>query len=49
MSDQIIILSSRPATVKKEIKIDFEGSTPLKKREDKNFGKYFESIWRNLS
>ena len=49
MSDQIIILSSRPATVKKEIKIDFEGATPLKKREDKNFGKYFESIWRNLS
>lgn len=49
MSDQIIILSSRPASVKKDLKVKFEGSTPLKKREDKNFGKYFELIWRNLS
>ena len=49
MSDKIVILSSRPATVKKELEISFEGLTPLKKREDKNFGKYFEMIWRNLS
>lgn len=49
MSDQIIILSSRPANVKKELKINFQGETPLAKREDKNFGKYFELIWRNLS
>ena len=49
MSDKIVILSSRPATVKKELEINFEGTTPLKKREDKNFGKYFEMIWRNLS
>ena len=49
MSDKIVILSSRPATVKKQLEISFEGDTPLKKREDKNFGKYFELIWRNLS
>lgn len=49
MSDKIIILSARPATVKKELQIEFSGSTPLKKREDENFGKYFEQIWRNLS
>ena len=49
MSDQIIILSSRPASVKKELKINFQGKTPLEKREDKDFGKYFELIWRNLS
>lgn len=49
MSDKIIILSARPATVKKELQIEFSGSTPLKKREDENFGKYFELIWRNLS
>lgn len=49
MSDKIIILSPRPATVKKQIELDFEGSTPLKKREAENFGKYFELIWRNLS
>ena len=49
MSDKIIILSARPATVKKELQIELSGSTPLKKREDENFGKYFELIWRNLS
>ena len=48
MSDKIIILTKRPASVKKELIIDLEGSSPLKKREDKNFGNYFETIWRNL-
>ena len=49
------INSSRPTAVnliwaiKKQLEISFEGDTPLKKREDKNFGKYFELIWRNLS
>ena len=49
MSDKIVILSPRPATVKKQLELNFEGSTPLKKREAENFGKYFELIWRNLS
>ncbi len=48
MSDKIIILTKRPATVKEVIKISFHGQTPLAKREDKEFGKYFEMIWRNL-
>lgn len=48
MSDKIIILSKRPAFVKEEIKLSLEGTTPLHKREDKDFGKYFEMIWRNL-
>ncbi|MBO5395183.1 MAG: ABC transporter ATP-binding protein [Clostridia bacterium] len=48
MSDHIVILSKRPATVKEEVKIDFSGETPLHKREDKSFGSYFEKIWRSL-
>ena len=48
MSNKIIILSKRPASVKEELQIDFIGNTPLQKREDKNFGNYFEKIWRNL-
>ena len=48
MSDKIIILTKRPAVVKKVVDISFQGATPLAKREDKGFGKYFEMIWRNL-
>ena len=48
MSDKIIILTKRPAVVKKVVDISFQGATPLAKREDKEFGKYFEMIWRNL-
>ena len=48
MSDKIIILSKRPASVKEEISLSLSGNTPLKKREDSSFGNYFEKIWRNL-
>lgn len=48
MSDKIIILSKRPASVKEEVNLAFPQETPLKKREDKDFGNYFEMIWRNL-
>lgn len=48
MSDKIIILSSRPATVKEEVLLSFPQSSPLKKREDEHFGKLFEKIWRDL-
>ena len=48
MSDKIIILTKIPAVVKKVVHISFQGATPLAKREDKEFGKYFEMIWRNL-
>lgn len=48
MSDKIIILTKRPATVKENIELNFQEKTPLLKREDKEFGNYFEKIWRNL-
>lgn len=48
MSDKIIILSKRPATVKEEINLSLIGETPLQKREDSSFGYYFEMIWRSL-
>ena len=48
MSDRIIILTKRPARVKDIVDISFQGTTPLGKREDTEFGKYFEMIWRNL-
>ncbi|MBQ8908804.1 MAG: ABC transporter ATP-binding protein [Clostridia bacterium] len=48
MSDKVVILSKRPATVKEEVLLSFEGDTPLHKREDARFGGFFEKIWRSL-
>ena len=49
MSDKILVLSSRPASVKDEIYLNLEGKTPLKKREDHQFGGLFDKIWSELT
>ena len=49
MSDRVIILTKRPAKSKQVLDLSLSGATPLQKREDKDFGKHFEMIWRNLS
>lgn len=50
MSDRIIILTSRPAKVKKIQNIELQDiQTPLKRRESREFSKYFDLIWRELS
>ena len=50
MSDKIIILSHRPAVVKKIINIELsiEDDTPLKRRESIKTKEYFDEIWREL-
>lgn len=50
MSDRVIVLSNRPATVKEIHKIDFEmeNRTPLNCRESPKFSKYFDTIWKGL-
>lgn len=49
MSDKILILSKRPATVKKVIKLNFEGlDSPLKRRETAQSKEYFDLIWSEL-
>lgn len=50
MSDRIIVLSARPATVKQIHKIDFEteNRTPLNCRENPKFSKYFNLMWKEL-
>lgn len=46
MCDKIIVLSSRPAKVKKEIKINFDQKlSPLERRKDSLFQKYFDEVW----
>lgn len=51
MSDKIIVLSQRPAVLKNvhDIKFNIKNRTPLNCREDPNFSKYFDTIWRELN
>lgn len=49
MADKVIILTKRPAKIKKIININLkESGLPLKRRENENFSNYFEEIWRNI-
>lgn len=50
MSDRVIILSNRPASVKDILTIDFEMEhrDPLNCRESPKFSKYFDTIWKGL-
>lgn len=49
MSDKIIILSKRPASVKQILDINFNADlTPFHKRNDPQFSKYFNLIWEEL-
>lgn len=49
MSDRIIVLSKRPAKVKKvyEIKMNNK-STPIHNRKCREFSKFYDEIWRTL-
>ncbi len=49
VSDRIIILSKRPATVKDIVTINLNKSDkPTKKRNDENFKNYYELIWKKI-
>lgn len=49
MSDKIIVLTDRPAKVKSIFRPKLDGSTPIRRRENKDFGILFEQIWRELN
>ena len=50
MSDRIVVLSHRPATIKNIYNIDFEieNRTPLNCRESPKFSQYFNLLWKEL-
>ena len=50
MSDRIVVLTSRPATIKKihKMKFEIENRNPISVRESPEFSKYFDSIWKEL-
>lgn len=49
MSDIIVVLTERPAKVKSVFTPDLSGDTPLRKRENPDFGLWFEKIWKELN
>lgn len=50
MSDRVIVLTKRPATVKNIHNIEFEmdNRNPINCRESPKFSKYFDTIWKEL-
>lgn len=52
MSDRVIVLTARPAQIKKVFQINFdlngEERTPMNCRNNSQFGEYFKNIWREL-
>lgn len=49
MADKIIILTNRPAKVKKTYNIKINEEAPIKKRNTQEFQKYFKEIWDDIN
>lgn len=51
MSDRVIALSKRPASIENDLVIKFDDvfNTPLKRREAPEFTKYFNTLWKELN
>ncbi len=50
MADRVIVLTRRPATILSEHVYNYDKKiSPLKRREDKDFGKKFEILWSELN
>lgn len=49
VADKIFVLSKRPARVVAEHTLQFSESEPLKRRENKEFSRWFELLWKELN
>ena len=49
VADKIVVLSARPARVLASHDISFPEKEPLKRRENKEFSKWFERLWKELN
>ena len=49
VADKIFVLSHRPAKVVASHTLDFPENEPLKRRENKQFSKWFELLWGELN
>ena len=48
LADRIVVLTRRPATVKQIYEPKLEG-TPLQRREDKSFSRWFDTVYKDIS
>lgn len=49
VADRVIVLSKRPSIIKNIYKINFENkSTPINNRKTKEFGTYYDLIWKDI-
>ncbi len=49
LSDRVIVLTKRPGKIKKILNIELANkNSPLKNRQDKNFSKYYDTIWKEI-
>ena len=49
MSDRVIILTARPANIKKDLNLNFEKTlSPFQRRDTLQFNRYFNEIWEEL-
>ena len=48
LADRIIVLSKRPAVIKKIYNIDIEGTTPMERRKSSKFAQYYDLLWKEL-
>ena len=49
VADKIFVLSKRPAKIVAEHTINFPETEPLKRRENKEFSRWFEVLWKELN
>ena len=49
VADKIFVLSKRPAKIIAEHAITFPETEPLKRRENKEFSRWFEVLWKELN
>ena len=51
LGDRVIVLSKRPAYVKRDIALNFtlENDTPLNRRDTPEFKTYFNEVWKELN
>lgn len=48
MANRVFVLTERPATIKTIFEVNLKGETPLQKRENAEFSKIFNNVWREL-
>lgn len=48
MSDRVIVLTARPAKIRREVIIDLPDETPLMRRNNPKFKDYFNIVWKEM-